>query len=143
MTQMLQKETAMDRLAQDYIVCSYLWNGTTKDYIDSYGYPVFDTPEKPVFGVDEELIDTGVINFWENEVEGLKDDNDGLNEYYRQFPRTEEHAFRDEAKNSIFNLNKIYEQIDYNEDFERKGLITRGSFYLGKWYKRYQSNVHA
>ncbi|MHC5135675.1 MAG: hypothetical protein ACYSO0_04585, partial [Planctomycetota bacterium] len=24
-------ETAMDRLAQDYIVCSYLWNGTTKD----------------------------------------------------------------------------------------------------------------
>ena len=102
------------------------WN--YEGYIDSFGYPVFDTPEKPVFGVDEELIDTGVINFWENEVEGLKHDNDGLNEYYRQFPRTEEHAFRDEAKNSIFNLNKIYEQIDYNEDFERKGLITRGSF---------------
>jgi hypothetical protein len=103
------------------------WN--YEGYIDSFGYPVFDTPEKPVFGVDEELIDTGVINFWENEVEGLKHDNDGLNEYYRQFPRTEEHAFRDEAKNSIFNLNKIYEQIDYNEDFERKGLITRGSFF--------------
>ena len=25
------KETPMDRLAQDSILCSYLWNGTTKD----------------------------------------------------------------------------------------------------------------
>ena len=30
-----------------------------------------------------------------------------LNEFYRQFPRTTEHAFRDETKNSIFNLVKI------------------------------------
>ena len=35
----------------------------------------------------------------ENEVEGLKGDQDALNEFYRQFPRTEEHAFRDETKN--------------------------------------------
>ena len=102
------------------------WN--YEGYIDSFGYPVFDTPQEPVFGVDEELIDTGVIDFWENEVEGLKHDSDGLNEYYRQFPRTEEHAFRDEAKNSIFNLAKIYEQIDYNEDAVRNGFVTKGSF---------------
>ena len=31
MIQMLHKETPMDRLAQDSILCSYLWNGTTKD----------------------------------------------------------------------------------------------------------------
>ena len=102
------------------------WN--YEGYIDSFGYPVFDTPKEPVFGVDGELIDTGVIDFWENEVEGLKHDSDGLNEYYRQFPRTEEHAFRDEAKNSIFNLAKIYEQIDYNEDAVRNGFVTKGSF---------------
>jgi len=102
------------------------WN--YEGYIDSFGYPVFDTTEEPVLGVDGEYIDTGVINFWENEVEGLKHDSDGLNEYYRQFPRTEEHAFRDEAKNSIFNLAKIYEQIDFNEDATRDGLITKGSF---------------
>ena len=82
------------------------WN--YEGYIDSFGYPVFDTTQEPVLGNDEEYIDTGVIEFWENEVEGLKHDSDGLNEYYRQFPRTEEHAFRDEAKNSIFNLSKIY-----------------------------------
>ena len=102
------------------------WN--YEGYIDSHGYPVFDTPQQPVFGNDGYEIDTGVIEFWENEVEGLKHDNDGLNEYYRQFPRTEEHAFRDEAKNSIFNLTKIYEQIDYNDGMERSGFITKGSF---------------
>ena len=102
------------------------WN--YEGYIDSYGYPVFDTPEEPMLGNDGDYIETGVINFWENEVDGLKHDSDGLNEYYRQFPRTEEHAFRDEAKNSIFNLTKIYEQIDYNEDLVRQGVITKGSF---------------
>ena len=102
------------------------WN--YEGYIDSHGHPVFDTPEKSVTGPDGQEIYTGVIEFWENEVEGLKHDSDGLNEFYRQFPRTEEHAFRDEAKNSIFNLTKIYEQIDFNVDHKRKGLITRGSF---------------
>ena len=43
-----------------------------------------------------------------------------------QFPRTEEHAFRDEAKNSIFNLIRIYEQIDYNEG--AKPPINTGNF---------------
>jgi len=102
------------------------WN--YEGFIDSYGYPVFDTPEEPVFGNDGEYISVGVIDFWENEVDGLKHDSDGLNEYYRQFPRTEEHAFRDETKNSIFNLNKIYEQIDYNEDAFRSGAVIKGSF---------------
>ena len=102
------------------------WN--YEGYIDTYGHPVFDTPEIPAIDHDGYEIETGVIDFWQNEVEGLRHDSDGLNEYYRQFPRTEEHAFRDEAKNSIFNLTKIYEQIDYNEDLERKGFINRGSF---------------
>ena len=55
-------------------------------------------------------------------------DPDGLNEFYRQFPRTEEHAFRDETKNSIFNLVKIYEQIDYNEEMYRTLGVSTGSF---------------
>ena len=40
------KETPMDRLAQDYILCSYLWNGTTKDTLILMDLPVFDTPKK-------------------------------------------------------------------------------------------------
>ena len=97
-------------------------------FIDTYGTPVFDAPEKPVKGVDGSWIDYGVIEHWQNEVEGLKNDPDGLNEYYRQFPRTEQHAFRDEAKQSLFNLTRIYEQIDYNDDLRNTSVVTRGSF---------------
>jgi hypothetical protein len=102
------------------------WN--YEGFIDAYGHPVFDTPAKPVEGADGIKIEVGVISHWENEVDGLKNDQDSLNEYYRQFPRTEKHAFRDEAKLSLFNLTKIYEQIDYNEDMRNKTLVTKGNF---------------
>ena len=99
------------------------WN--YEGFIDSYGIPVFDTPETEVEGTYGDFIHVGVIDHWDNEADGLKNDQDGLNEFYRQFPRTEEHAFRDETKGSIFNLVKIYEQIDLNGE---KAPLTRGSF---------------
>ena len=102
------------------------WN--YEGFIDSYGMPVFDTPQEDCVGPHGEEIDVGVIEHWDNEVEGLKGDQDALNEFYRQFPRTEEHAFRDETKNSIFNLVKIYEQIDYNEDLGNTNVLTPGNF---------------
>ena len=102
------------------------WN--YEGFIDSYGLPVFDTPKEEVLDPFGDTINQGVIEHWQNEVEGLKDDQDGLNEYYRQFPRTEEHAFRDEAKESLFNLTKIYEQIDYNADLQNTATVTTGSF---------------
>jgi hypothetical protein len=97
-------------------------------FIDTYGLPVFDTPKAPIKGIDGNEIDYGVIEHWQNEVDGLKTDSDGLNEYYRQFPRTEQHAFRDETKQSLFNLTKIYEQIDYNNDLRNSNILTRGNF---------------
>ena len=102
------------------------WN--YEGFIDEYGQPVFNTPEKEVLDPHGDPIEVGVIDYWDNEVEGLKQDQDALNEYYRQFPRTTDHAFRDESKNSIFNLAKIYEQIDYNADLRNTNTVTRGSF---------------
>ena len=102
------------------------WN--YEGYIDSYGYPVFETPSEKVYGPHGTPIKLGVIEYWDNEVEGLKDDQDGLNEFYRQFPRTTKHAFRDESKMSLFNLTKIYQQIDFNEDLKNSLQITKGSF---------------
>ena len=102
------------------------WN--YKGFINKYGFPVFDHPEKPVEGIDGELIRHGVIDHWENEADGLKGNNDALNEFYRQFPRSEKHAFRDEIEKSLFNLNKIYEQVDFNEEMTMQGYVTRGSF---------------
>jgi hypothetical protein len=102
------------------------WN--YEGFNDAYGVPVFDKPKDAVRDPQGDLITTGVIEHWENEVDGLKNDQDSLNEYYRQFPRTEKHAFRDEAKLSLFNLTRIYEQIDYNEDMRNKTLVTQGNF---------------
>jgi len=102
------------------------WN--YEGFIDCYGYPVFDIPKKETVDSFGDVIEQGVIEHWNNEVEGLKQDQDGLNEYFRQFPRTEEHAFRDEAKESLFNLTKIYEQIDYNVDLKNTSTITTGTF---------------
>tara|TARA_Y100000746_G_scaffold230637_1_gene242619 strand:+ start:1187 stop:3397 length:2211 start_codon:yes stop_codon:yes gene_type:complete len=102
------------------------WN--YEGYIDSYGIPVFDTPKQAVQGPQGEDIYLGVVDYWQNEVDGLKDDADALNEFYRQFPRTTKHAFRDESKSSLFNLTKIYQQIDYNEDINSKKLVTQGNF---------------
>ena len=102
------------------------WN--YEGFIDEYGMPVFDTPAEKTTGPHGDVIDIGIVEHWDNEADGLKGDQDALNEFYRQFPRTEEHAFRDETKNSIFNLAKIYEQIDYNEDLRNTAVITTGSF---------------
>ena len=102
------------------------WN--FEGYIDKYGMPVLFTPEKPIVGMDGEDIKIGAIDYWKNEVDSLSSDADALNEFYRQFPRTESHAFRDESKMSLFNLTKIYQQIDYNDSLILGQHTTKGSF---------------
>ncbi len=103
------------------------WN--MEGFIDRYGFPVFYSPKNEVLGVDGEYISRGAIDYWEAEVASLKHDADALNEFYRQFPRTDSHAFRDESKSSLFNLTKIYQQIDYNDSFlPNQQHVVRGGF---------------
>jgi hypothetical protein len=109
-----------------FIPMDYNYEG----YIDEFGHAVLQDPEKPVRSAQEgELIYNGVITNWQNEVDSLKSDPDALNEHYRQFPRTESHAFRDETKSSLFNLTKIYQQIDYNDSLLQDHVVTRGYFH--------------
>ena len=103
------------------------WN--MEGFIDRYGMPVFHKPATPILGVDEEMISNGAVDYWNAEVDSLKSDADALNEFYRQFPRTESHAFRDESKSSLFNLTKIYQQIDYNDSMIKEHYTTQGSFH--------------
>ena len=98
-------------------------------YIDEYGHAVLERPEKPVRSAEGTWITQGVIEYWNNEVASLKANPDALNEFYRQFPRTESHAFRDETKSSLFNLTKIYQQIDYNDSLVQDHVVTRGYFH--------------
>jgi len=102
------------------------WN--MEGFIDIYGYPVFKKPSEPIKGIDGNWITNGAIDYWDAEVDSLKSDADALNEFYRQFPRTESHAFRDESKQALFNLTKIYQQIDYNDSMIKEHYLTRGSF---------------
>ncbi len=104
------------------------WN--YEGYINAHGLPVFETPKQPDEDPHGQKIKIGVLDYWKNEVDGLSEDQDALNEFYRQFPRTTKHAFRDESKNSLFNLTKIYQQIDWNADIRHSSVITQGSF---KW----------
>lgn len=98
-------------------------------FIDEFGHAVINDPKQPVMGCDGEIIKIGVVTYWNNEVAALKSDPDALNEFYRQFPRTESHAFRDESKQSLFNLTKIYQQIDYNDSLVKDRVLTRGMFH--------------
>lgn len=102
------------------------WN--MEGFIDRYGMPIFHKPKEKVLGVDGQWVDNGAIDYWEAEVDSLKNDSDALNEFYRQYPRTESHAFRDESKQTLFNLTKIYAQIDYNDSMIREHYVTRGTF---------------
>ncbi len=103
------------------------WN--LEGFIDKYGMPVLEAPSKNTVTPLGDKIKQSSIQYWENEVKSLKGDADALNEFYRQFPRTESHAFRDESKSSIFNLTKLYQQIDYNDNLIRDKILVKGSFH--------------
>ncbi len=103
-----------------------LWN--MEGFFDKYGWPVIEDPTEPTYDTFGERIEGGALSYWQAEVDGLNEDQDKQNEHYRQFPLTEKHAFRDEATESLFNLAKIYEQIDFNEEMTREGYVQTGSF---------------
>jgi hypothetical protein len=58
------------------------WN--MEGFIDIYGMPVFRKPLNKIRGVDGNWIINGAIDYWEAEVESMKNDADALNEFYRQ-----------------------------------------------------------
>lgn len=96
-------------------------------FFDKYGMPVLDEPTKNVEGVDGEIIDQGSIDYLKNERNSLKHDPSELNEVIRQFPLTEDEAFRDSIEGSIFNIGKIYQQIDWNNNLYPNPVV-QGNF---------------
>ena len=93
-------------------------------FFDLYGHPVVDTPLASVEGIDNEPILIGAKQYLKNERESLKDNASEMNEVIRQFPLSEDEAFRDSIEGSIFNIGKIYEQIDVNEDLFPNPVVT-------------------
>jgi hypothetical protein len=96
-------------------------------FFDKYGNPIIDDPEKPVETIEGDLVEIGAKTFLKNERDALRQDVYELNEVIRQFPFTEDEAFRDSTKTSTFNIGKIYEQIEHNQDLYPNPVI-RGNF---------------
>jgi hypothetical protein len=71
----------------------------------------------------------GSIQFLENKRRSKRKQSDILyNEELRAFPMTIEEAFRDESKGSLFNLEKINDQVSYNDSGNIEDTIVRGNF---------------
>jgi hypothetical protein len=96
-------------------------------FFDKYGNPVIKDPESSVEGIDGEDIVIGAKTYLKNERNGLKSDASAMNEVIRQFPFTEDEAFRDSIEGSLFNIGKIYEQISYNDELYPNPIV-KGNF---------------
>lgn len=96
-------------------------------FFDEYGNPIVEDPEKPVKTIDGDFVDIGAKTYLKNERDALKHDARELNEYVRQFPFTVEEAMRDSIEGSTFNIGKIYEQIEHNEELYPNPVV-QGNF---------------
>ncbi len=98
-------------------------------FFDVYGNAIVDDPSENVHihGIDGEIIDQGSKTYLKNERSSFKNDPSELNEIIRQFPFTEDEAFRDSIEGSLFNIGKIYQQIEFNEDMFPNPVV-RGNF---------------
>ena len=96
-------------------------------FFDIYGKPVTTDPDAIVEGIDGVDISIGSKTYLKNERASLKHDPSELNEVTRQFPFTEDEAFRDSIEGSLFNIGKIYQQIEYNDELFPNPVV-RGNF---------------
>jgi len=96
-------------------------------FFDEYGNPIVEDPEKPVKTIDGDFVDIGAKTYLKNEREALKHDARELNEFIRQFPFSVEEAMRDSIEGSTFNIGKIYEQIEHNQELYPNPVV-RGNF---------------
>ena len=96
-------------------------------FFDKYGKPIIETPEQEVETLDGETVEIGAREFLKNERDALRHDAREMNEIVRQFPFTTDEAFRDSVEGSLFNIGKIYEQIDHNENMYPDPVV-RGNF---------------
>ena len=98
-------------------------------FFDEYGNAVIEDPAESVHihGIDGELIESGSKSYLKNERKSFKDDPSELNEITRQFPFTEDEAFRDSIESSLFNIGKIYQQIEHNDELYPNPVVV-GNF---------------
>jgi len=96
-------------------------------FFDKYGNPITEDPEEPVETIDGDFVSIGAKTYLKNERDALKNDARELNEFIRQFPFTVNEAMRDSIEGSTFNIGKIYEQVQHNQELYPDPVV-RGNF---------------
>lgn len=96
-------------------------------FFDKYGNAIAEDPVGGAETLDGDEITFGAKTFLKNERDALKHDARELNEFIRQFPFTTDEAFRDSVEGSLFNIGKIYEQIEHNDSMYPSPVV-RGNF---------------
>jgi len=96
-------------------------------FFDKHGNPIVEDPEEPVETIDGDFVSIGAKTYLKNEREAFKNDARELNEFIRQFPFTVDEAMRDSIEGSTFNVGRIYEQIQYNDELYPNPVV-KGNF---------------
>tara|TARA_R100001443_G_scaffold44432_2_gene57375 strand:- start:19618 stop:21741 length:2124 start_codon:yes stop_codon:yes gene_type:complete len=96
-------------------------------FFDIYGRCVAEDPEEPLEGIDGVPIDIGSKTYLRNERNALKHNPKEMNEIIRQFSWSIDEAFRDSIEGSVFNVGKIYQQIDHNNELYPNPVV-QGNF---------------
>lgn len=109
-------------------------------FYDEYGFTIVETPKVDVktdagdtIGPNS-AIKTGSIEYLKAELDALKDDPDKYNEQLRQFPNTDKDAFRPSSEECAFDVMRIIEQIEHNDEELNdtdygNDMVERGNFY--------------
>ncbi|TSE11289.1 hypothetical protein FOF46_01275 [Aquimarina algiphila] len=124
-TQRTKNGQTVSGLYHLFIPAQYGYEG----FFDQYGFSIPNDPETFLYNEFGEKVTCGSNTYLDNELQALESNAIDYNEHLRQFPRKEEHAFRDEAGDCRFDIMKIYEQLDHNEKELPKDYVQRGNFY--------------
>lgn len=100
------------------------------DYTDKYGvcHEIVEAGKSFINAKGKEKTIGAVQFLTARRLSKKKQGDIDYNNELRAYPMTLEDAFRDEMSSSLFNMEKINEQITYNNDVEIDKTLTRGNF---------------
>tara|TARA_R110002167_G_scaffold331706_1_gene538391 strand:+ start:31345 stop:33990 length:2646 start_codon:yes stop_codon:yes gene_type:complete len=97
--------------------------------IDKYGKCWEEAPEEKTLNVFGDPIVKGSIELIRELYSDAKKSGDvAVNAVYRAFPMTESHAMRDESDSCVFNLTKLTDQYDFNDEQDQDKIYSTGNF---------------
>ena len=97
--------------------------------IDKYGVCYEETPPEGTVNIYGNIIEKGSIECIKELYEDAKKQGDSaLNAMHKAFPMTENHALRTDADDCVFNLTKLMDQMDSNDEQLDHQSYSRGTF---------------